>query len=429
MSTGVLAAVRSPVGGNRITGVNTPRTVTRRTLLGGAAATVVGAVAAPEALADHGFPLDAVARRFDRGLIELRRDLHRHPEVAGQEVRTAALVARRLRAAGLDVTTDVGGHGVVGVLKGVRRGRTVAYRADMDAVPPGDQVQGGPAPAHLCGHDIHTAVGVGVAEVLSSVRSRLAGTVVFVFQPAEENLTGAAAMLADGVFAGVRPAEIHALHCGPFPVGTFATTAGYGLPGQDRATITTSGPDAAARLAADVTALGTVSPPATPEALERLVAELRTPNSPLGQFVYARAAADGAEVRVSYRCWPPDRHPEIRAEIARLAAPYEVTFPPAPFPALVCPEREGHAVERYLRHTRGRGNVIPMHAAVPFSGEDFSLFLDGMPGTYTFLGVRRPGASVETSYPHFGTFDPDERAIAYGVRAMAGWLAERTSAR
>ena len=67
-----------------------------------------------------------------------------------------------------------------------------------------------------------------------------------------------------------------------------------------------------------------------------------------------------------------------------------------------------------------------LHAAIPFSGEDFALFLDQLPGTYTFLGVRAPGAAIETSYPHFGDFNPDERAIGHGVRAMAGWLARRT---
>lgn len=412
--------------------MNAHRAVSRRTLLGGAAVAVVGAVAAEGlAVADTGLDVAAVARRFDDELVELRRDLHRHPEVAGTEQRTAALVARRLRAAGLDVTTGVGGHGVVGVLRGARRGRTVAYRADMDAVPPGDQVQGGPEPAHLCGHDIHTTVGVGVAQVLAGLRSRLAGTVVFVFQPAEENLTGAASMLADGVFADTRPTEIHALHCGPFPVGEFAVNAGYGLPGQDRGTITVTGPDAMARarrVAGEINALGTVSPPATPEALEQLVTDIQTPHSPLAEFVYLRAAvaADRPEVRVSSRCWPPERYADLRAEIGRLAQPDEVTFPPAPFPAMVCPERDGRAVERYLRHTVGGGRVRRLHAAVPFSGEDFSLFLGQLPGTYTFLGVRRPGASIETSYPHFGTFDPDERSIAHGVRAMAGWLSSRT---
>ncbi|MGV9386770.1 hypothetical protein ACWDRB_64000 [Nonomuraea sp. NPDC003707] len=100
-----------------------------------------------------------------------------------------------------------------------------------------------------------------------------------------------------------------------------------------------------------------------------------------------------------------------------------MTFPEVPFPAMVCPEREGQAIKRYLQRP---GRVRTLQAAVPFSGEDFALFLDRLPGTYTFLGVRAPGAAIETGYPHFGALTPDERAIGHGVRAMAGWLATRT---
>jgi amidohydrolase len=420
------------------------RTVTRRVVLGGAAGMLGAGLAPPRAAhANNGSApgavgedaVDAVASRLDRSLIELRRDLHRHPETAGREERTAEVVARRLRAAGLDVTTGVGGHGVVAVLTGARRGRTVAYRADMDAVAPGDQMGGGTQAAHLCGHDLHTTVGVGVAEVLARLRGRLSGTVAFLFQPAEETLTGAAAMLDAGVFARVRPAEIHALHCGPFPVGQFVVTPGFGLPGQDRGTITLTGADAPARarqLAAEISALGTVSRPGTPADLERLVADIQTPDGPLAEFVAMQAtvsAGEQAEVRVSYRCWPEERYVEVRESIRRLArstGPASVSFPRDPFPAMVCPEPEGRALRRYLQHTAGRDRVRTLHAAIPFSGEDFALFLDRVPGTFTFLGVRAPGAAIETSYPHFGTFDPDERAIGHGVRAMAGWLARRS---
>ncbi|MBM7785380.1 M20/M25/M40 family metallo-hydrolase [Tenggerimyces flavus] len=382
--------------------------------------------------------IDALVGKRERGLIALRRDIHEHPETAGQERRTAALVASRLRAAGLDVRTGVGGHGVVGVLTGVRPGRTVAYRADMDAVPPADQLGGdGAAPAHLCGHDLHTTIGVGIAEVLASLRRRLSGKVVFVFQPAEENLTGAAAMLGDGVFRGARPAEIHALHCGPLPVGHFAVMPGYGYPGQDHGVITVTGADAiprARQLAADLSALGTVSPPITPEDLEQFLVDAGTPNGPLSEFIFLQAGvsdtatADRAEVRVSYRCWPEERYVRIRGTIRRLAASAGASAPftDDPFPALKVPERDGRAVRRYLRGRLGRGRVSTMYASIPFRGEDFALFFDRLPGTYSYLGVRAPGAGVETSYPHLATFDPDERAIGHGVRAMAGWLATRT---
>ncbi len=419
------------------------RIVSRRVALGGAAGLLAAGLAPPlAAQAGSGRrrgavdeeSVDAVASRLDRELIELRRDIHRHPETAGREERTAEVVARRLRAAGLEVTTGVGGHGVVGLLAGARRGRTIAYRADLDAVAADDQVGGGAQAAHLCGHDLHTTIGVGIAEVLARLRDRLAGTVAFVFQPAEEALTGAAAMLDAGVLARVRPAEIHALHCGPFPVGRFLVTGGFGLPGQDRGVITISGSDATARarrLAAEIGALGTVSRPAGPADLERIVADVQKPDGPLAEFVFMQAGVgntDRAEVRVSYRCWPEERYVTVREDIRRLARSCggaSVDFPNDPFPAMVGPEREGRALQRYLRRTVGRERVAAMHAAIPFSGEDFALFLDRIPGTYTFLGVRTPGAAIETSYPHFGAFTPDERAIGYGVRAMAGWLASR----
>ncbi|MEW2439032.1 amidohydrolase [Streptomyces caniferus] len=417
------------------------RALSRRTLLTGAAgagAGVVGGAAGRAAADAPGRPVeqravDAEVARLRRGLIELRRDIHRHPEGPGQEQRTAGLVARELRAAGLAVTTEVGGHGVIGVLRGSRPGRTVAYRADMDAVPPKDIVGGGPAPAHLCGHDIHTTVALGIAQVLARLRRQLEGTVVFLFQPAEENLSGARALIDTGVLERIRVEEIHALHCGPFPAGRFAVTPGFGMPGQDKAEVTASGPDApdvARRLAAEIGTLATVALPQTPADLERIVAEAQTPNGPLARFVALRARAQGAKVSVSYRCWPQERYLDVRQDIHRIATSYAgtgVSFPAEPFPAMVCPERDARALAHHLRRTLGRDTVTELHAAFPpFSGEDFALYLDRVPGTFTFLGVRAPGTPITTSYPHFPDFAPDERAIGIGVRAMAGWIAKRS---
>ncbi|MFI0237791.1 M20 family metallopeptidase [Streptomyces sp. NPDC016845] len=417
------------------------RDIARRTLLAGAAVTGAGAVwaGAGKAVArDGGRSLEpteitAEVARAERALTELRRDLHRHPEAPGQERRTAAVVARELRAAGLTVSTGVGGHGVVGILRGVRPGRTVAYRADMDAVPPADIIGTGIAPAHLCGHDVHTAVGIGVARVLSRLRRRLSGQVVFLFQPAEETLSGARALIDAGVLERLGVEEIHALHCGPFPAGQFAVTPGFGMPGQDKAEVTLSGPDpvdSARRLAAEIGALATVATPQGPADLERLVADALTPDGPLSRFIAVQATAREAGVRVSYRCWPQERYVEVREAVRRVVTRYAgagVHFPADPFPAMLCPERDAHLLARHLRRTLGRDAVTELRAAFPpFSGEDFALYLDRVPGTYTFLGVRAPGAPITTSYPHFPDFSPDERAIALGVRAMAGWIADRT---
>lgn len=134
------------------------------------------------------------------------------------------------------------------------------------------------------------------------------------------------------------------------------------------------------------------------------VADILTPHGPLTRFVFMQTqvseTSDRAEVRVSYRCWPENRHVEIREAIHRLARRVDgasVVFPNDPFPALVAPQREGRALRRYLERTVGSERTRTAHAAIPFSGEDFALFLDRMPGTYTFLGVRARGAAVETS--------------------------------
>ncbi len=436
--------------------------LSRRAVLGGVAAAGAGAVvvasgagASAESVGRRNpvdqAAVDAVVGRLEGELIALRRELHAHPETTGTETYTAGAVAERLRAAGLEVHTGVGGTtlpdgrvvpptGVVAVLRGARPGRTVAYRADMDAVP-GDGImppQKGRPAAHACGHDIHTAVGVGVALTLARLRARLSGTVVFFFQPGEEGLVGARAMIAQGWLERTGVEEIHALHTGPYPVGQFAVTPGSGLPGQDWVTVAIGGPDAAAsaaRLVAGIAALGTVPLPQTPAALETMVRDVQTPDGPLARFLVTGAKvapAPDAEgrtvVEAKFRCWPPERDAEVREEFRRLAQTHPgavVTYPRDPFPALLCPEGPANALARRLRCEFGAGAVTVNHTAFPYNGEDFALFLERVPGTYSFLGVRTPGAGIETSYPHYETFVPDERAIGVGVRAMAGWLAER----
>src|SRR5689334_14787638 len=150
------------------------------------------------------------------GLVEIRRDLHRHPELSGEESRTAGIVAAKLKALGLEVRTGIGGHGVVGILRGGRPGPLVAYRADMDAVRSNetDPVEFRSVVAgvrHICGHDLHVTIGLGLASALASVRTTLPGSVMFIFQPAEERASGATAMLGAGLFAKEKPAAIFGL--------------------------------------------------------------------------------------------------------------------------------------------------------------------------------------------------------------------------
>ncbi|SPF06396.1 putative hydrolase YxeP [Streptomyces sp. MA5143a] len=384
--------------------------------------------------------IDKSATEIDDELIGMRRDIHRHPDLAGEERRTSALVTERLRAAGLAVVTGVGGHGVVAVLDGVGEGPTVAYRADMDAVDDNEMFDCAfasqvPGAAHLCGHDLHTAIGVGIALVLARLRKQLNGRVVFVFQPAEETCEGARAMIEDGVLERTAPQEIYALHCGPNPVGTFAV--GPGQPGQDRFRIELAGPgaaDDARRLVAMIDGLSTVGRPQAPRQLQQLMDDMQTPDGPLARFVYALSRSssgdDGARVHAYLRAWPESRYAEVREEVRRWvdALPRgRVEFTEPPLPAMVCSPELNAAAASYLRGALGADAVMVLHAAYPFNGEDFAYFLHHVAGAMFYLGVANPETGIN-GVPHSPDFAADEHAIGIGVRAMAGFLSHRLDA-
>jgi hypothetical protein len=193
-------------------------------------------------------------------------------------------------------------------------------------------------------------------------------------------------------------------------------------------------PNAAAdgkRLLATIDALSTVEYPQTPEQFEQLLGDLQTPDGPLARFVFVRSdfTADDrrAHARVWLRAWPDDRYPTIRAEVQRVVASIDgawIEFPPRPFPAIVCSPALSQAAAAYLRNTIGPQAVIVLHAAFPFNGEDFALFLQHTPGAMLYLGVANPDAGIN-GVPHAPDFAADERAIGVGVRAMTGLLSNR----
>lgn len=191
--------------------------------------------------------IDAAATAAGPKVIEWRHHIHAHPELSNREAATAAFVADHLRSLGLDeVRTGIAGHGVVGVLGGGRPGdRVMALRADIDALPVREtsgvdfastvvdnDYPGGPFPvSHACGHDCHTAMAMGAAEVLAGMRADLAGTVLFVFQPAEEGPPvdedgGAQAMLDAGALDDPAPTMVFGMHVGPVPKGVVCYSVG-----------------------------------------------------------------------------------------------------------------------------------------------------------------------------------------------------------
>lgn len=179
----------------------------------------------------------ALAQGMRDELIARRRDFHRHPETAFEEMRTAGIVAQELAALGLEVQTGVGKTGVVAILEGERDGPTVLVRADMDALPVQEEnrveyASSHAGKMHACGHDGHTAIALGVAKLFAERRAEVAGRIKFVFQPAEEIAEGAVAMIKDGALGSPRPDVTLGLHLwNSLPVGTVGVTEGPAMAG------------------------------------------------------------------------------------------------------------------------------------------------------------------------------------------------------
>ncbi len=199
--------------------------------------------------------IDRLAADANARVVSWRRDIHQHPELSGEEQRTAALVAAALVEMGIEVRTGVAKHGVVGVLRGARPGPTVALRADMDALPVAEatdlpfkstvrtQYRGQEVGVmHACGHDAHVAMLLGAAQVLSRLRDRLPGTVVFIFQPSEEApRDGAPLMITEGVLDAPKVDAIFGLHVFPGPVGEIGYREGPLMASSDNFRITIHG--------------------------------------------------------------------------------------------------------------------------------------------------------------------------------------------
>jgi metal-dependent amidase/aminoacylase/carboxypeptidase family protein len=378
-------------------------------------------------------------------LVSFRRDLHRHPETSGRERRTAALVAERMRALGWEVRTGIGGHGVVAILRGAKPGPAVAYRADMDAVSSGapDPVEFRsitPGVRHICGHDIHTTVAVGIATALTPLRAELPGSVMLVFQPAEESARGAAAMLRDGVFGDPKPAAIFAVHCSPLEVGTVGAMDRLVLPGIQYVTAHIVGAGDVER--ADWQVRRLVQSLATVDDRGRRFGaagadgpSLDSSSVPHEEYVWARIEEDpyvesrAARVfRVLIKAGGPrareDAIRKFREGCAKVTAPgvrVKTWVEPEGLPATVNDSALVAASLPPLEAAVGKANVIRIRRAIPQFSEDFSRFQLEVPGAMYFLGVSNSQAGT-VGMPHSPEFVADEGAILVGARAMANVL-------
>ena len=367
-------------------------------------------------------------------LTAIRRDIHAHPEMGMEEVRTAALVAETLRGWGLEVTEGIGKYGVVATLKGRRPGqRAIGLRADMDALAI-EEATGLPHASankgvmHACGHDGHTTMLLGAARHLSQ-NPDFGGTVQFIFQPAEEGRGGARAMLADGLFDRFPVDSVYGLHNEPgLPLGQFAIRPGPAMAAGDRWVVTFRGTGghggASPHLATDVAVLQAQFVMALQTVVARNIAAVDAAVISVGAIHGGSMASTnvmpsemviGGTAR-SYTTAVRDMMERRMRELATgLATSFGCT-------AEVFYGRHGEALVNHAEQTQvaiaaaatlAGAEKVEGNAPLITGGEDFSLMLKARPGAFMFMGIGAGGPSSEGL--HTPTYDFNDDAIPLGV--------------
>lgn len=381
-------------------------------------------------------PLLQRARAFEPELIEIRRDLHRHPELAFQELRTAAVVARGLEELGLSVRTGIGRTGVVAEISS-GTGPTIALRADMDALPITEENDvpyrsTNPGVMHACGHDAHITMLLGAARLLTELHHRNelpTGTIRLLFQPAEEssdheNLSGAARMIEDGAMAGVD--AVFGLHIGAhLESGKLFTRSGPLMAGCDRFTATIKGVSAhAARPHEGVDAIVLAAHAIL--ACQNAVARRLDPAQPgvlsIGKInggVAENVIADNVTFDGTIRYFEDDVRATLHAELNRALdlvralggeADLEMRYG---YPPVVNDDAMTAILSAAGAEILGPDMVTefqPMMAA-----EDFALLLGEAPGSFAWLGAALEPAREH----HHPEFDIDESALIRGASTLA----------
>ena len=367
-------------------------------------------------------------------LVRVRRDLHRHPELGFQETRTASIVADRLTGLGLEVQAGVGQTGVVALLEGERPGPTILLRFDMDALPiqeesDHDYISTQPGVMHACGHDGHVAMGLGLAKIFARHRDRMTGSLKLLFQPAEEGLGGALAVMAGGALESPRPDVALAMHLwSPVHLGQARVVEGPAMASSSVFTITIEGHGghgAAPHLATDpilaaaqivvalqsivsrntnpqdsvVVSIGEFSAGTTFNVIpERAILKgtVRSYDKASHRMVYRRILEMATNMATAFGC---------RASMETVAIVAAVNNAPEPTAVVRA------AAERVL----GAENILEHRT---MAAEDMGFILEEVPGCYFFIGCSNGDPATQLPH-HHPRFDFDERAMINGVAIMA----------
>ena len=378
-------------------------------------------------------------------VVSWRRDIHANPELGMQETRTAALVADHLRTLGMEVRTGVGGTGVVGILRGGRPGKVVALRADMDGLPVTEMVDlpfksrvrtqyNGQEVGvmHACGHDNHVAILMGTAEVLAGMKAQIPGTVVFLFQPAEEGPGGAEPMIAAGAMDNPKVDAVFGLHVWPGPAGNIAVRGGATMAAANSFTIKVRG-----RQTHGAVPWGGVDPIVTGAqivtGLQTIVSrQVNITDVPaivtVAMFhggVRNNIIPDTAMLEGTIRTFGEPQKRQVFAAVQRTAehiaasagATVEVKIDSG-YPVTANDDALTERMMPSIARAVGADRVTrsPMNTGA----EDFSYFQRRAPGVFVFLGVTPRDQDATKAAPnHSPYFFADESALPSGVRTMS----------
>jgi len=377
------------------------------------------------------------AKALEQEVIQIRRTIHMQPELSYQEFETAKLVAGKLRTLGISVRTKVGGTGVVGLLKGAKRGKVVALRADMDALPVTENVDipfksRRDGVMHACGHDTHVAMLLGAAMLLSKHRDDLYGQVKFLFQPAEEvgGKGGAKPMINGGVMKEPKVDYVFGLHIsGTEPSNVFALRPGPIMAAPDTFKIRIigrGGHGSSPHLAVDpvfvsaqvITALQGVTSRMIDQREPFVISVCNIHAGTKDNIIPDEALLEGTirtfneKTRITAKKYVSS----VAKSVSRaFKAKAVVDFKENEYPVTVNDPAATKKVMRILRRIRGTRTVV----CKPIMGaEDFSRFLQKAPGAFYFLGTINPKKGC-TSTNHSSQFKVDEDVLKYGTLSLA----------
>jgi amidohydrolase len=374
-------------------------------------------------------------------LIATRRDFHMHPELSNREERTARVVAGQLRALGFDeVRTNVARHGIVALLKGAKPGPVVAVRADMDALPINETIDVPykslvPGVKHACGHDAHTTVELGVAEILSHMRGQIHGTVKFLFQPAEEGAPGdeeggAPLMIKEGALENPRPMAIFGLHATPeVETGQIGFRAGPSQASSDGFSITIHGKmshaaapqkgiDTIVVAAECVSALQSIRSRRI-DTFEPVVMTIGTIHGGNRQNILAQEVKMTGTVRTFSEEARARVEQLMRETLAGVTAAYGARFDMQYNRGTMVVYNDPKLVEESLpsiRRAVGETNVFEVPKRM--GAEDFCFYEEVVPGFFLRLGSGNKEKGI-TAEGHTPEFDIDEECLVVGVKVMA----------